>query len=130
MRYLLAIGLSILLAGCANEPIAFSAARGAPAQQIYSMGQGDAAILVTRDAGYQNAGADVQLFVNGELRASLGQGEKVKLLAKSGKSIIGVKYGVASNESLREMAVVLEPGENRFRMSVTNGPDLMPTTMQ
>ena len=74
-------------------PISNSAATSVSALRYAHARPGTVPVLVKRDSGFMGAACSTRLYVDGELVAYLGAGEKVILNVPVGEVIIGAEPG-------------------------------------
>jgi hypothetical protein len=100
---------------------------------------GDSFIVVTRDIGYVGSGCYAAVFIDGEVAAKLGTGERAHFYVPSGDHVLGTwntgsgLCGYREGKDRKEVSVSLKPGDTRkFRITINPNAgtvELNPTTL-
>ena len=140
-RVLVCCAAALMLAACSTTAPRPDQVRTPPAERVMLFqdpSAGDATIVVTRDVGFTGSGCYGAVFVDGQVAAKLGRGERVKFYVPAGDHILGTwntgegLCGYHEGKERKEVSVALRKGEERkFRIAINPnaGVDLMPTTL-
>lgn len=140
MKRILAAAALLTLAGCATHVPKASQVRPVPAERalaFQSPSDGDATIVITRDAGFLGGGCFAGLYLDGDLVAKMDTGERATLHVPSGRHIVGTwsvgkaLCGYREGKDRRETDATLKPGELRkYRILIGSaGLEIAPTTL-
>lgn len=140
MKRIFVAAAALALAGCATHVPKPNQVRPVPSERalaFQSPSDGDASIIVTRDAGFVGGGCYAGLYLDGDLVAKMDTGERATLHVPAGRHIIGTwsvgkaLCGYREGEDRRETDATLKPSELRkYRILIGNaGIEIAPTTL-
>lgn len=140
LRTIAVLGMVAALTGCITKPPRPDQVRTPPADRLLAYQNptdGDATVIITRDAGYSGSACYIAFFVDGKVAAKLASAERATFHLSTGDHVLGAwntgsgLCGYREGEDRREVAVSLKPGETRrFRILIGDGGlSLAPSTI-
>lgn len=133
--------LVLALAGCQTQPPKDTQIRTPTPDRLLAYqasSDGDATIVVTRDVGFSGSGCLGAVFIDGQVVAKLGTGERAVFHVPSGNRVLGTwntgsgLCGYREGKDRKEVAVDLHPGDTRkYRITINpnSGVELNATTL-
>lgn len=138
-KLFIAIATCLILVGCATQAVKISDAKNVPDDRVFfknEAGDGAAEVVIIRDSGFMSSGCYIQLFIDGNLSASIDPSEKVSFKVKEGRHMFGAttqgSKGLCNfGDGMQEREFALNSGEKRYYRAFidANGlPMIIPTT--
>ncbi|REE18353.1 hypothetical protein B0G71_1361 [Paraburkholderia sp. BL27I4N3] len=126
MAPMLTLAASLVLAGCATQPVADSKAERVTAPAFGRSDAADTVIVITHDSGFSNGGSNAHILIDGRDAIRLRPSQQVRLYVSAGEHLVAVAQNDDNVQSAAETVTRLG-SERRFRISAQPGRfDLIP----
>jgi len=126
----LAIAMTLLVAGCATQPVSDAEAVFVPSSrylthQFIHPRQGAGPLLVKRDRGIMGAACDIRVYLDGVPAVDLATSEKALLYVPVGEHVLGaVATGICAGGTAEASVVVTADRTRSFRVGSGQSGDL------
>ena len=123
MRFILLVGLFLLITGCATSPIPAERAKPAAKSRLLAFQQPPTephgTVRVTRDTGAAGSACQVFIYIDGTHAASVWSGETARFYLPVGERIIGINTSSYCGGGLKEHQQQVGPNKtHRLRISM------------
>jgi len=123
MRFMLLVGVFLLVTGCATSPIPAERAKPASKSRLLAFQQPPAepygTVWVTRDTGAAGSACQVFVYIDGNHAASVWSGETARFYLPIGERIIGINTSFYCGGGLKEHQQRIVQGKtHRLRISM------------